>query len=376
MLTDAVQTPRVARYYHTARTAHLERLASQTPAWFYYSTVRADFDPEMARKNPLVNRASALKVAVDVVRKRIEILEVPEPLAVALWPQLVLIHTLVFCSRFVTRSRVRVVSYAIENYPTDRKLTEFSKLPRALSTLVVKLVAGYLIRTSHKIVFGTADAEATYARLLGGAMRRSNLSTRLVWALPAAENFDDGPRPQRVAFLGTFEERKGIVRLMEAWSSVGSLVPGAELVIMGKSGLIEEVREFVDATPSVRLIEDPPRTQIFDELRTSKTLVLFSQPSRGWKEQVGLPIVEALSLGCEIVASDETGIARWLDDSGHWVLPASASSSELAAAIAGSLLSSRTPKSIVRALPREDGRTLADRELFGSSATHTASGSQ
>lgn len=365
--TDATpETPRRARYYHTARTAHLERLGEQTPAWFFYSATRADFDTALAAKLPFVSRRTAWQVVVAIYRKRIQTIEVPEALAVAIWPQLILIHTAVLLGKILRISDVRIVSYAIENYPTDLKLREFSKLPIWAARLITRVAAGYLVATTSKIVFGTSEAEYLYRRLLGRAMERSSLRTELVWALPARRTVDSvqSASARNVVFLGTFEERKGIRQLIASWPHVLRLRPDAELLIMGKGPLIAEVRNFQRQNPSVLLLEDPPRDEIFRRLAAAKVLVLFSQPWKGFKEQVGLPIVEGLSFGCEIVTSNETGIATWLSEHGHRVLRSEATADVLADAIAGAVSGDRSRRDILTALPAEDGRRLADKELF------------
>jgi glycosyltransferase involved in cell wall biosynthesis len=133
---------------------------------------------------------------------------------------------------------------------------------------------------------------------------------------------------------------------------------------MGKAGEIETVRDFASARPEVTLIEDPTRSVIFGELNRSRALILFSQPSGIWKEQVGLPIVEALSYGCEIISSDETGIEGWLREHGHRVLPWSSTSESIAAAALAALESDRTVGEILSDLPDRDGRLGADDFLF------------
>ena len=65
--------------------------------------------------------------------------------------------------------------------------------------------------------------------------------------------------------------------------------------------------------------------------------MLPSQPTSAWREQVGLPIVEGLSYGCTIVTTTETGLAGWLSEHRHRVLPADANEAQLAAAIIDAL---------------------------------------
>ena len=73
--------------------------------------------------------------------------------------------------------------------------------------------------------------------------------------------------------------------------------------------------------------------------------------------------MEGLSYGCTIVTTTETGLAGWLTEHQHRVLPADADEAQLAAAIVDAL---RRPVAGVRdPLPAQDGRLTADAWMFG-----------
>lgn len=368
-MTEPVNTD-IARYYYVARTVHVERQSEYRPGWLFYTRTRADFDEELAAHTPGVVRASAWAVGRFVVRRGVRVLEMPEPLAVPVWPHAVIVHGLVLLHNVFRppSARIRIVTYAIENLSPEAKFRGRLPLPGWVARAVVSLFGGFLLRTTDRVVFGTQAALDTYLEALPSAMKRRGLETELVWALPMrGSDLGTAVRPPTLVFLGTFEERKGIHHLLRAWPRVAAEVPEARLVLMGKAGDIDVVREFARTRPEdVTLLEDPPRARIFEVLRESKSLVLFSQPTPVWKEQVGLPILEALSQGCEIVTSDETGIADWLAEMGHQVVPRAADDDELAAAILSSLRSRRTPADIVADLPAEDTRKTADDAMFAS----------
>lgn len=353
-----------ARYYHTARTAHLERLSTYAPGIFFYSKTRADFDPALADRVGIIKK-SAFGVVVDVLRRRINILEVPEPFAVKLWPQLLTIHVCTRIAKLLHLSNVSLRSYAIENFPIDVKVSDFFRLPLPLSRAMARLIGAFLVRTSDAVVFGTEEARDVYMNLLG---RRAFRKTKqdLIWHIPTALSGVDlhSNRGQRLVFLGTFEERKGVLELLESWSTVRNALEGAHLTIMGKGLLQSQVESVAHLDPRVDLILDPSREEIFQRLGESKALALFSKPAPGWKEQVGLPIVEGLAAGCEIVTSDETGIRAWLREHGHHVVPVEASVETLAAAIIGALTAERGPEDVIADLPPVDGRKAADDVLF------------
>lgn len=367
-MTEAFD-PKIARYFYVARTVHLERQAKYRPGWFFYTRTRADFDEQLAARTRGVMKASAWQVARFVVREGVRVLEMPEALAVPVWPQALIVQSAVLFHNAIRprRDRISIVTYAIENLSPVEKIRGRLALPAWCAAAIVNAIGGYLLRSTDRVVFGTQAALETYQGALPRAMRRQSLDVQLVWALPTrGEYLETETRRPQLAFLGTFEERKGIRHLLRAWPLVKAALPEASLRLIGKAGDIDTVRAFVAANEDIELIEDPPRAAIFELLRESKALVLFSQPTPVWKEQVGLPILEALSQGCEIVTSDQTGIAEWLVSAGHRVLSVSASTDELARAITNALRSQRSPAEIVADLPEEDTRQTADAALFAT----------
>jgi glycosyltransferase involved in cell wall biosynthesis len=185
--------------------------------------------------------------------------------------------------------------------------------------------------------------------------------------LPAACGCDGLPaEPDVVLFVGAFQHRKGLPKLLESWPEVVRLRPTARLMLIGQGELVELAQQFTERTESVDLIIDPPRPEIHRQLRRASVLVLLSQPSPSWREQVGLPITEGLAHGCAIVCSSETGLAEWLSAHGHDVLPPDATTSTVADAILGALDRGRSAASVLSDLPTVDGRLSADRWLFRS----------
>ena len=172
-------------------------------------------------------------------------------------------------------------------------------------------------------------------------------------------------------FVGAFTERKGVPLLLQAWPEVRRLHPHAELLIVGKGRLEAEVIAAGEAPLGIRVNIDPERRVIHDLLETSAILVLPSQPSPTWREQVGLPIVEGLSHGLTIVTTEETGLAEWLEENGHHVVHDPRSVTELARALSIALETRRPAQAVLAALPIRDGRLAADDWLFSARLTIT-----
>jgi glycosyltransferase involved in cell wall biosynthesis len=95
-------------------------------------------------------------------------------------------------------------------------------------------------------------------------------------------------------------------------------------------------------------------------LRRAAVLVLLSQPTPTWREQVGLPLVEGLAHGCTVVTTAETGLADWLAAHGHTVLAPDAAPATVVAAVVEALAAGRPAASVLADLPDDDGRQAAE----------------
>jgi glycosyltransferase involved in cell wall biosynthesis len=169
-----------------------------------------------------------------------------------------------------------------------------------------------------------------------------------------------------VLFLGAFDERKGLRVLAAAWPEVHRQRPDARLTLVGKGPLAGLAEDLAADRPEVDLVVDPPRPRIHEALRSAALVVLASQRTATWREQVGLPLVEGLAHGCAVVTTAETGLADWLAADGHRVVDVSAGSGALAAAIVAGLDERRSRASVLAGLPEIDGRLAADAWMFSA----------
>jgi glycosyltransferase involved in cell wall biosynthesis len=261
--------------------------------------------------------------------------------------------SLVRILRLLLRRQTLVVYYAIENADTIANLRTYRLLDNAPLFAAARLLYTYLVQSADRIAFGTDAAMEKYR----GNSRKLACDQRLFLALPAPQR-QIPPKAKVLVFVGSFENRKGIIRLLDAWDLCEA--HGGRLILLGKGPLVDIVATWAQSRADVDLMVDPSRSTIWETLGRAKALVLFSQPEQRWREQVGLPLVEGLSFGCEIVTSAESGLANWLADNGHQVLPSDAPAGALAAAIRAALNSERSAQQIVAGLPATDGRLAAD----------------
>ncbi|TWX38933.1 glycosyltransferase [Frigoribacterium sp. ACAM 257] len=345
------------------RTAHLERAHQLAPASIVHRVTRYDFDESLTEGLDLV-QAGPVRAAWLVARSRVRVLEVNEPLMTSSLPATALVLAALAGRRVLTRRRVTVVSYLIGNADPFASGTA-PRLRTRLRRRAERVLARLVWRRLDRVVSGTDSARETYARLLGPSSPRTSAAT--IPALPTRhpEARGGGVRPPTVVFLGAFAERKGLPVLLAAWPAVREEHPDARLVLLGKGPLEPDARALADADDSVTVEVDPARSRIHDVLDASRVLVLWSQPSPTWREQVGLPLVEGLSHGCTAVTTTETGLADWLEAHGHVVAHGDpASSSVLAHSIGSALDAGRSADSVLADLPELDGRLAADDRLF------------
>lgn len=347
------------KLYDVVRTVHLERLSDDDAVTLLYRRRKYDFHPGLVRGRD-IHRAGALGALRWALMHRVDVIEISEPL---------IARDAARSLAAVVGNRVRaaatgrrpatVVTYAISSVPPKRELTGLplrARLRWRLQWTLVPLVW----RRVDRVAFGTELAMSVYADALRGAFPHH----RYVPALPAARATVDTAtvRPASLVFLGDLSARKGFPQVIEAWPAVRASVPTATLTILGKGAMEPDASALAACDASVRTRIDPSREEIFSVLEASKVLVLPSQPTSRWREQVGLPIVEGLASGCLIVTTGETGIADWLEAHGHTVVDTD--DDLLSAAISDALRSDRTPGSVLADLPPVDGRMDAERWLF------------
>jgi len=359
-----------ARAYWSLRSAHLERAQELPDAAIIYGKANYDFDESLAVDLELLHAPSASSVA-QVVRasRELEILEVNEPLGLDSLPWTLAALTAARVSARLQDRRVRVVSYAIENRDPFEEATASTTKARVRKVLE-RMSSRHLVKHIDRIAFGTDGSAATYRRRFANDLPDE---TTVIPALPTTCSCLTSPQQsgQQLIFVGALTTRKGFDVLLRCWPAIATELPNATLVIIGKGVLEPEAATLAAADPRVRLLIDPPREAIHEQLRFSNTLILMSQRTNRWREQVGLPIVEALAHGVQVVTTTETGLADWLSEHGHQTLAPDSTDTEVIAAVVRSLQAAPASDEVLASLPLIDGRLAADEWLFTSSGLPT-----
>lgn len=358
----AAPSPASLRIYDGLRTAHLERLAVMEPAAMWYLDHRADFDESLVDPtNPPV-RMSRSEVIRGLARRSHRAIELNEPAMVDQWKFLLAVVATVRARDLLTGNRTALTSYCIENADPTRQVVRRWSVPARVAPWLVRAVMRVLVHQTDRLAFGTDGARERYTEYVGARTLRRR--SRLFEALPSPCTCPDGGpaprRPEQVLFVGSFLERKGIVETMAAWDELHRRRPAANLRVIGAGRLLPEVEAWAEGRSDVRLDIDPPRAEVHAALRESSVLVLLSQPHGHWREQVGLPIVEALAHGCEVVTTSETGLASWLSAHGHEVLDPADGPELVASALSSALDRASERAGSLADLPDIDSRIAAD----------------
>ncbi|WP_449372187.1 glycosyltransferase [Arthrobacter psychrolactophilus] len=291
-------------------------------------------------------------------------LEINEPLMLSSLPASFLALVGLQLGHLVTRKRTEVVCYAIGNTDPFKQMAANrfrTRLRRKLEAVLAKFVWHRIDR----IAFGTESAQILYHEVLPVPPKR--MEEALIPALPAPCECNPllGPEEDLVIYLGDLSQRKGFHKLAEAWPLVLEQLPQARLSILGKGALEKLALSLASKYQGVEVQIDPSRARIHEQLRRAKVLVLPSQQTPTWREQVGLPIVEGLAHGCRIVTTTQTGLASWLAFHSHTTLDPDFPPSALSKTVKEHLSAPIQNARICAVLPDRDGRLDADTWLFG-----------
>jgi len=351
------------RIYDEARVAHLERIIeSSKNIQFLYHSASYDFSDDLA-KSANAKKSSLPTVLREIIKTEARIIELNEPLYIKRALHIVIYIFTINLKKFFTNREILVVSYAIENADIAAKLSSHTKIPYFITKRVLLMFLRVLLLGIDRIAFGTESAFTAYKSLARSFPR--HLQTTIIAPIEkACETCELIKHDFQVMFLGALDERKGIDAIMDAWPLVIRQFPNATLKILGKGPREDAVIDWVNSQRSTRIIIDPSRAEIHEELSSTTVLVLLSRTTPRWREQIGLPIIEGLSHACRIVATSATGISDWLKKHGHFVIDNPNDSDCVAAAIVAALNSRSLAQNILQSLPTQNGRTVAEDWLW------------
>lgn len=322
------------------RSAHLERLQPLPgiDLRLLASGTHPDCDPVLLADPPVPVTVAALPaLAASLAADPPDVLEVTEPRWRAHWSQALTLAS--------AAPGARLVTYAIDNLPPVA----------AEATVGLERLAA--------VAFGSADAQLAYAaaypswRPFGAMLPERRASCHRCY--PAGASVVDAQR--EVVLAAELGPRKGVDVLLAAWPAVAVRAPGWRLRLLGWGPLVGAARTFAGARDDVEVAPLTDRAGIHAALRRAAVVVLPSRRVEGWREQVGLSLVEGPAHGCRVVTTTETGIAAELAAAGHEVV----APDDVAALTAGLLRAVRAAGPTKLLPVGEDSRMAATRWLAG-----------
>lgn len=352
---DPVPTPTSIRIVPELRGAHMARHLTGAPAELLYFS--AKYDLAGTDILPGIEHTTLAGAIRRLWSSEARILEVPEPCWLRFWPKQIMLAAC-FKGAGLLRGRRRLVcTYAMENNDFPTLVGGRRRAPRALVVVVGWLLGSMARLTVDRICYASEDARRAY-QVIPFIARIPSVVTL---ELPAPTTTAPTGDPAHVVFLGVLEERKGLRALMAAWDEVERRLPSARLTIVGPGPLAAEIEAWAGLGQRRVLLGALPHRETDAILRQASVVVAPSIPEGRWREQIGLPIKEALALGRTVVTTRQTALADWLSEHGHHVIDVGPGLDDrLARAIISALLDPVPLGDTWAALPARDGRMTGD----------------
>lgn len=134
-----------------------------------------------------------------------------------------------------------------------------------------------------------------------------------------------------VGYVGRLVAEKGLDWLLASWKAA-ALADNARLVFVGQGPLEPVIRSAAATDDRIRLVGPVPLDHVPSVMASLDALVLPSRTTKGWSEQYGRVITEAMASGVPVIASDSGAIPEVVGDAG--ILVREGSVEELAAGLA------------------------------------------
>ena len=130
------------------------------------------------------------------------------------------------------------------------------------------------------------------------------------------------PRRPIILFVGTFEPRKNLERVIAAFNQIKPLVPEALLILVGHWGWQSQaIKQAIQENPyqaDIKILTDVDNSQKRSVYQQAKVLVFPSL-----YEGFGLPPLEAMACGVPVITSRSSSLPEVVGDAGILVDPTS-----------------------------------------------------
>jgi glycosyltransferase involved in cell wall biosynthesis len=146
-----------------------------------------------------------------------------------------------------------------------------------------------------------------------------------------------------IGFLGRLVPEKGIHVLLDAFRSIREST-GASLLCIGSGPLAPLCRN----TPGVLVADDVQHADVPFHLAAVDVLVLPSLTTKGWREQFGRALIEAMACEIPVVGTDSGEIPNLIQETGGGLVVREGRAPELADAIVRLLQDSSLSRSLAQ----------------------------
>lgn len=232
------------------------------------------------------------------------------------------------------KKRRELIRKIKNNRPDVIHMTTSGQLAIIRDILLMKTARKYGIKTVYHIHFGKVPEMAEKNTKMWSYFRKALLLAESVIAIDK-KTYDaikkyvpeanaallpnpintaklpiyNGESKKQVVFLGWVIPTKGVTELIEAWNTVGKEYPDYELVVIGqsKSEYLEALNNSVKVD-NIKFTGEMPHERAMQTLAESEIFVLPS-----YTEGFPYAILEAMSLGKAVIASDVGAIPQMLD---------------------------------------------------------------
>ncbi|MEJ2887974.1 glycosyltransferase family 4 protein [Actinomycetospora aeridis] len=348
---------RLLRVIPEVRTSNFEvdgtpRAYAETISYIHR---KSDFDAAALPSN--VIQLSHLGIVRKILSEHWDIVELPEPLWLRALP-LSVVAGVAARLKVGRQSRPWVTTYTIENSPFEALASGVLQRVKPLARAAIRCIS----RTFYdQLIYGSDASRLVYAK--NGFGPDGGVEA----VFPKMQKPCDGcalaEKEKRILFLGVLENRKGVLSLLRAWATTGLGEEGWRLAIAGSGPLKTAVEASARDHESIEYMGMLDRASTHRELGRAAVVCLPSRRDGRWREQIGLPVVEGLSHGCTILATSDSGLAPWLKQHGHQVVPHDSTVEQLANSLISVCKTRRVPAQVLEDLPREDGVIRARRYM-------------
>ncbi len=314
-----------------------------------------------------MRRTNLLAAVARILRSDVAVLELPEPLWARFLPRTICLAVAWTLSGLARGHWRRARTYAIENNDPINALLGSTRLGRVPAKMLRMAFGTLVFLLYERIAYGSDQSANSYCSL--ALVRR--LDSKVFPELPARPRGVPvaAPAPKTVVFVGQLAPRKGLGILLPAWELVEERSEGARLHVIGSGPLEMEMRMWAAKRPQTRYFHGHlAQREVLQVLPNCTVLTAPSIRWKRWREQIGLPIKEALMSGLTVVTTTETGLAPWLRTQGHHVLTAPPSADTLADALLTALEHPLPRENVIASLPPVSARLKADLWLHAETA--------